>query len=181
MKTKVLISLIAIAFVDVQMASADQLKPNMLGCATIENDQQRLNCYDRIGMRLLADEVKNTPNLRSSSNDAEGVSETVAVDIKASPVEAEESLPDDLGGKQFQTPVGSEKEVLARGKVVSCKKAYDDKWFFVFESGQVWKQVDSRRRNYRSCDFQTTIKKDGIGFKMLVDGEKRGFRVKRTR
>lgn len=80
-------------------------------------------------------------------------------------------LPAELGGKNFNnTSDGNEgrRELSAKGKVTSCKKAINGKWFFIFDNGPVWKHVGSSRRNYRECNFLATIERDGIGFKMTV-------------
>jgi len=121
-------------------------------CASVQQDIPRLECYDSLSTEL----------------------------VKQHDVEPElDKLPEDIGGGQFDTR--PKREELSRGLVVSCKKSLDKKWFFIFESGQVWKQVnaDNRRYNYKGCNFKVTVKKDGFGYKMQIDGQDREIRIKR--
>jgi hypothetical protein len=88
-------------------------------------------------------------------------------------------LPENIGGGKFDTR--SDKEQVSRGVVISCNKAGDGKWLFVFANEQVWKQVnkDNRRYNYKDCKFNVSVKKDGFGYKMKIDEENREIRIKR--
>ncbi len=89
----------------------------------------------------------------------------------------EENLPDNLGGGKFDD--NREESEGSSGVVKSCKKSYDGKWFFIFESGQVWKQVDKVKRRYKDCKFNVTITRDGFGYKMRVEDDPRIIRIKR--
>jgi len=88
-----------------------------------------------------------------------------------------ENLPDNLGGGKFDA--NKEDSEGSPGVVKSCKKSHDGKWFFIFESGQVWKQVDKVKRRYKDCKFNVTITRDGFGYKMQVEGDPRTIRIKR--
>lgn len=176
---------LAITVFSSQVVFAGDLKTRLLKCVTLENAEQRVNCYDDIGNELLASEedaVEKGADEKGTMTPEVAV--PVAVEKDRNNSDTESYLPAELGGEQFKKTTESpnkQSKALARGRVTSCKRAVDGKWFFIFENGQIWKQVGSRRRNYRSCDFLITIKKDGIGFKMQVDGEKSTLRIKRQR
>ena len=88
------------------------------------------------------------------------------------------TIPDDLG----KTRKGhNEKAEEYTGHVSSCQKAHDRQWFYFFDNGQVWKQVDRKRRYYKECNFNATITKDAFGFSFQVDGEGPKTRIRRHR
>ncbi|RBP51136.1 hypothetical protein [Arenicella xantha] len=126
-------------------------------CSAASVDAERLSCFDALAQSVAQ---PNTQVSVESSNNKEP-----------------ETLPDNIGGGKFndntETPVG------VRGLVTSCQKAHDGKWFYIFSSGQVWKQTDRSKRRYRECHFYVTIFEDGFGYKMRVDDETRITRIKR--
>ncbi len=135
----------------------DELK----ACARTEDKGIRTACYEALGQRVLAAEDDNT-------------------DSTATETVTDAKLPDALGGDSFAEKAG-EAAASDRGRVVSCKKASDEKWFYYFDNGQVWKQVDGRRRRHKACDFYVTISRDGFGYKMRIDGSNVKIRVNRRR
>ncbi|MFQ3248177.1 MAG: hypothetical protein ACI9SP_004838, partial [Arenicella sp.] len=131
----------------------ESVSAQIANCATIQKDATRLRCYDSLSTEMVKQKSEK-PEL--------------------------EQLPEDIGGGKFDT--SQREEELSRGLVVSCKKSLDKKWFFIFDNGQVWKQVnaDNRRYNYKGCNFYVTVKKDGFGYKMQIDGKGREIRIKRN-
>ena len=67
-----------------------------------------------------------------------------------------------------------------RGHVRSCGQMSDDRWYFVFDNGQMWKQSSDGNYRFKQCDFDVTITEDFFGYKMKIDGGKT-LRVKRER
>jgi hypothetical protein len=132
-------------------------------CARTADAVSRAACYEALGRRVLA-------------SDAESIAE---IEVQTLPDTTTE-LPDALGGDAFAVKAGEPRE-SNRGLVTSCKRASDKKWFYIFENGQVWKQVDSRRRHHKDCHFYVTITKDGFGYKMLIDGTEKKIRINRRR
>jgi len=90
------------------------------------------------------------------------------------------TLPDELGGGDF-APESEQENDSARGRVTSCKKGPDSKWYFYFEGGQVWKQVNLERLRLADCDFDAVITKDLAGYKMKIDGRQDLIRVTRKK
>ena len=126
-------------------------------CSSTIADAERLTCYDALAQSVAKPETQVTaePNNNKQTD----------------------TLPDNIGGGKFHDD--TEAPVGVRGLVTSCQKAYDGKWFYIFSSGQVWKQTDRSKRRYRECHFYVTIFEDGFGYKMRVDDETRITRIKR--
>ncbi|MFT5136815.1 MAG: hypothetical protein ACI9XU_002089 [Arenicella sp.] len=141
----------------------EQLK----NCAVIQQDADRIACYEQLGKSVLqtAGETANTP---------------AQVKVIPTEVASQGELPDSLGGGEFSDSAGVKIETN-RGRVTSCKKASDRKWFYIFDNGQVWKQVDSRKRRHRNCDFFVTVSKDSFGYTMVIDGKDSKIRIDRRR
>ena len=140
------------------VAAEDALVKKIGQCASTAEDQARLACFDAISLSMFKIPEAVKPEVATSS---------------------QQGLPENLGGVKFDdNPVVKEG---SQGLVTSCKKSSDRKWFFNFENGQVWKQVnaDNRRYNYKDCNFQVTISKDGFGYVMQIEEQARKIRIKR--
>ncbi len=143
------------------VSDGSDLAAQVRKCALLQDDAKRIGCYDLIGDSLLksADPIKPSEDVVSAK--------------------ANTDLPDTLGGGKFDTSTKETK--TSRGKITSCKKTRDNRWFFFFESGQVWKQTDRRQRFFKDCDFYANLTEDGFGYKMTLEGKKSKIRVKRVR
>ena len=129
------------------------LELKLKNCTIDVVDSSRLACFDSITQALDAPIVK--------LNKAPAI------------------LPESLGGGKFDK--NKAKPEGSRGKVSSCQKSHDGRWFFIFEEGQIWKQSNKSRRryNYKDCDFSVLIRKDSFGYMMFIDELSREVRVKR--
>ena len=137
-------------------ASNDSLlAPKVKICSLKSQDADRLKCFDSIAQTL----------------------EQVTLETQDKP----DAMAESLGGSKFDKV--KRKPKSSGGQVSSCKKSYDGKWFFIFDNGQVWKQIKAARANerYRDCDFSASIYKDGFGYKMKIKSLSKEFRVKRHR
>ncbi len=120
-------------------------------CARLADKDARFACYDELGQRVLAEDGKATP-----------------------------SLPDDIGGAEFEKQAhGQIKE--DRGQVTSCQKGGDGRWYFYFDNGQVWKEANTGRNRFRNCDFLASVYRDGFGYKMRIEESGKRIRVTRLR
>ncbi|MCP5091209.1 MAG: hypothetical protein GY949_09830 [Gammaproteobacteria bacterium] len=140
-------------------------------CATVADRDARLSCYDDLGKRLLEEEPAEN---MSSANDASQSEAAETVTTAA----VTPSLPDDLGGTAFEKESGKPEN---RGRVTSCKRAADKRWYFFFDNEQVWKESNTGRNRFKDCNFVATISRDGFGYQMQQEGETRKIRVKRVR
>lgn len=178
-------------------AQIDDPLEEIKSCARMPNHEARSACYESLGQRALEEEVpvRSVPLIVDTNQSpqvevvaaelAEVLDQPVVEEVTEEVVEgvaavmpAAESLPDDLGGREFSKD-SELAENQNRERITSCRKDLRDKWSFYFENGQVWKQVDSRRRRFRDCDFMATITRDTFGYKMQIDGKKERIRVSR--
>lgn len=135
--------------------SAENLLAQLTDCTMLSQDNARLQCFDDLAQAFSQVDVNE--------------------------VEQPEALPENLGGGKFDKSV--KKPDISRGRLASCKKSHDGRWFFIFENGQVWKQVNHsrRRNNFKNCDFSVAIKEDGFGYKMHIEELAKVVRVKRQK
>lgn len=139
----------------------DQLK----NCARTEADQARIECYEALGKAVLVNDVTSDTNESTT---------------QANPDSNAKELTDAIGGGKYARDAGVPKEQF-QGVLKSCKKSVDNRWFYIFENGQVWKQVKHKRIRHKSCASNATLTKDGFGYIMRIEGEERKVRVRRQR
>jgi hypothetical protein len=141
--------------------SSDPIQ-ELMTCARTTDRDARLACYDDLGERVLRAEASGTASAR------EGATASTATDTD------EQSLPSDLG-----FPKHEEKLDTYSGKVMSCQKGRFGDWYFIFDNGQIWKDVGNSWYHFKDCNFDVTITDDSIGYKMTIDSLDRTLRVKR--
>lgn len=136
-------------------------------CARMADRDRRVACYEALGSRVLnADD--STPGSISDSGDQE----------TAETEPGRHALPDDFGRDDPEKRKQPE-AIEHTGLITSCKKGYDRQWYFYFDNGQVWKQVDSRPIHFTRCEFTAIISKDRVGYKMQIEGKHKRIRIKR--
>ena len=162
-KTANLTLLILVFAVAGTAESADPVEA-LKACAEMTDRDARLACFDNLGQRVLGEEsAQNEP---AQEEVAQPEAETRTIAAEAQP------LPDDLG-------VTGPKTTEYSGRVTSCKKGHYGDWYFIFDNGQVWKEVNRRNRRFKECDFDVTITKDTFGYRMQIDSLNKSLRVKR--
>ena len=138
-------------------ATADTISAGLTACARETDDAKRLACFD-----ALADGTPSDAPAGSAPTATPPLTAEVGL---PGPEEADEEPP----------------EVYA-AHVSSCKKsAANNRWYFEFDNGQVWRQTNSGRLAFRDCDFDVTLRRDVFGFKIEIPGEDRTIRVTRIR
>ena len=148
-------------------AASTDLVEDLRSCARITDNAARIACYEELGKRALGENTTTVPEVaRVEPN----VTEAPAVEVAAA-APVSEQMPEDLGTDERKT---------FRGHVDSCGQLSDDRWYFVFDNGQVWNQSSSGNYRFKECDFDVTITKDFFGYKMKIDDGKT-VRVKRKR
>jgi curved DNA-binding protein CbpA len=155
-------------------------------CAKMTDRGARFACYDELGQRVLEQESAEEQNPPESVVEAAATTTATAATAPTMATEptgaASEtpSLPDDLGGTSFEKK-SENGRFEHKGLVTSCKKGGDDRWYFYFENGQVWRQSNRSRRRFKECHFFVTITRDAFGYKMQIDGDKGKIRVARKK
>ena len=145
--------------------SADPIE-ELKACAEMTDRDARLACFDSLGQQALGEQPAASEPKREE-----------VVQPEAAPVETATSaqpLPDDLG-------VSEPKAIEYSGMVTSCQKGHYGDWYFIFDNGQVWKEVNRRNHRFKECNFNVTIAKDTFGYKMRIDSLDKTMRVKRHR
>jgi hypothetical protein len=132
-------------------------------CARMTDSDARLACFDNLGERVLREEPADTTPTQEKTTRPEPETATTT---------NAESLPDELGRSKTTEYVGL---------ITSCKQDGRGDWYFFFDNGQVWKEVNKRSRRFKECNFNATITEDGFGYKMRIDGSDRTIRVRRHR
>jgi hypothetical protein len=132
-------------------------------CARMTDQEARLACFDNLGERVLREEPAAEKPTQDQMPRPEAVT---ATETNAQP------LPDDYG---------SSKSIQYSGLITSCKKGHYGNWYFIFDNGQVWKEVNKRNLRFKECNFNATITRDAFGYKMRIDGVEKTIRVRRNR
>lgn len=159
------------ACVPAAVANAADAIEALRACATVTDRDARLNCYDDLGKRLLEEESSaQTP----SANDHIQAEAAETATTAAVPP----SLPADLGGTAFEKKSGMPQN---KGRVTSCQKGADNRWYFFFDNEQVWKESNTGRYRFKDCNFIASISRDGFGYRMQQEGKTRKIRVTRVR
>lgn len=143
--------------------SESELVDKIRNCAAIDGRKERYSCYD-----LIAENLDSSLTSAKNNNTSNEI-----------PTASTKTLPSTLGGRKFDK--ANQKSPVSIGTVVSCKRTSDNRWFFIFESGQVWKQTDRKKRFFKDCNFNVTVQYDGLGYVMRIESKKSRIRIKRTR
>jgi len=184
------------------MVLAAQVVAAQEDCRSIEDDAERLACYDR-------ESAPASPPPAAEKQPVAPAAKTPPEAVQAEPAKSREPVPSATeepaagaaapaeGAKaatgpeyvQLDETVGiedlekgdKEREILIRGTVVRCEKDVRKKMMFFFNNGQIWKQKDNKTVPWKECSFEVTISKDFFGYKLLPDGEKREIRISRIK
>jgi hypothetical protein len=137
-------------------------------CAQIGDPAARIVCYDKLGEEALA--------ARDLVSGAAPRKEPPAAPVAATPPATSSgttttSIPDrdDRPAEEF------------RIVVIGCQRNRVDDFFLRLDNGEVWKQTGGKKLSENHCNFSATVRKDLFGYKMTVDGETRGVRLKRIK
>lgn len=167
----VFIFILSIAFIPATGVRAADAVEGLKLCAKMTDRDARLACYDDLGKRLLGEE--SVDDMSFANDDIQAEAAETATAAVVSP-----SLPDDLGGTVFEKESDAPQN---KGRVTSCKKGADNRWYFYFDNEQVWKESNTGRYRFKDCNFVATISRDGFGYQMQQEGKTRKIRVKRVR
>ncbi len=149
-------------------AQSQDLGKALAGCASIAENEARLTCFDALAA-LLGD-----------VQDAEGVVAPAAV-VAATPAAGPVPLTDEVGKERIEPKHADEREKYA-SRVKSCQESIQSgQTYFTLENGQVWKQSNYRRLNFRNCEFDIEISKGTLGYNMYIPSKDRSVRVARVK
>ena len=134
-------------------------------CAGVTDADARLACFDKLAERVQREEPAVDPAPAVAAEEP-----------------GEAALPEHLGGADFEEQAENF-TTHHQGTITKCQKGRDDRWYFVFSNGQVWKQSNKERRRFKDCNFPATISQDGFGYKMEIEvqGKQNTIRVSRVK
>jgi hypothetical protein len=146
-----LIAIAAVALLKMPLAPAAELPEAIARCADIEDNLERLTCYDR----------QNPPRRAGA----------------ASP-DANFGADEDLL-RQRQTAAGGPDHITAKVTQVSASSAGDT--LIELENGQVWQQTQRRLEAIAAPGDEVTVSRGALGSYFLVSKSRLSTRVKRVK
>ena len=168
------------AFLPSWVFAQDALGAQLRGCASLDAEDERMRCYDALARQETSEEKDaEAPAVSAEPSESPPVAQEPATEETTETVKAV-AINDEVGREQVQRDNEAE-DVEYRAKVTSCKKNSSGQVFFFLENGQIWKQKDFAKLRYVNCDFDVTMTKDMIGYKMKIVGKKSSFRVSRVK
>lgn len=139
----------------------ESLQNGLQRCGLMDNASARLACYDQLGGR-------------QNKDNANVIEPTV---LPKKELNSRKFSPQNV--QQTETETETETVIV---KVTKCRKSGgNNKYTFYLEDGQVWKQVSSKRLNFKDCNFGVSIHKDFFGYKMQLENSEKKFSVSRIR
>ena len=154
-------------------AAAEELQQRIDACAAIDDDAERLACFDA---------------LSSANGDGvyvpaapEATSVSAAAPAPTSAVTQEEEPSPPIIAPAPARGEDKEKEVFNVRLTRCTQTSAAGRQVYYFDNGEVWRQSNSSRNNVRNCDAAVTIQKDVFGYKMHVASENRSIRISPVR
>ncbi|MEI8651407.1 hypothetical protein P4S57_00865 [Pseudoalteromonas sp. Hal273] len=169
---KQLLSLLVLLSAPTFAAQTEFNTPALQACSFIENDFNRLLCYDNTiaGKSLVKPSVTKTLTPPTANNVPQAVATT--------PTEVKKTA-DEFGleYKKSQT----EKDAEIKAMVASVEEAAYGELIISLDNGQQWRQIGSDSMRLKKND--TIVISRGVfnSFLLKIDGENRSIRVKRTK
>ena len=168
-------------------ASGQAATLSLEGCADIEDQVERLACYDTLAGRLPADAVKTSGTAVPSAVDPVApeadviVPDAPAVTPNAPAVEPTTDAETTFGLEHKQKSEEERPDELQFKWTKKKKDAYG-KWIITMENGQVWHQTDSTRFIFKNSEPWVIVYRGALGsfFLKQPKGNKR-IRVKRVK
>lgn len=184
LRSAILVTATAAVFSSASVADSVAIVAELKSCARIVANDNRVACYEALGKQVIQDEAPMQANSKlvpgGSATATETAIVTEATTATLAPSE-QPSMTDSMGGYKFADKPSDHPDNDIHTRVVRCQQNIDKDWYFEFENGQVWKQVDRTRRHFNVCDFAVVVSEDGLGYKMRVEGKDWRIRISRRK
>ena len=160
-------------------------------CAAIEDDKQRLSCYDNLGKVKVETETSKEEVAEVKPQETEPKplilsSEPVEDEIITEPVlpPAKEKNKEEI--QQVEADFGLEhkqvKEIEETNLTIkTAKKSKHAKWTITFENGQVWTTLSSERMKFKTGQKVNISRGIFNSFILTVENQNRTVKVKRIK
>lgn len=192
LRSAFIIAATAAVFSPASVADSAAIVGELKSCARIVASDARISCYESLGKRVIRDETStlNSPNpvpdpapKASTTATATALGAGTVSETASAPVVPREqpSMNDTMGGYQYAEKPSDHPDNDINTRVILCQQDRYKVWYFKFENGQVWKQVDRTTRQFKDCDFPAVVSKDGFGYKMQVEGKGAKIRISRRK
>ncbi len=169
-----LFSLLACTSASASDAVGMEWLPIFKKCAEIEDDAERLACWDDLATRDPSELAHLAPTPAAPA-DSPPAPPAITVEEGPTPITDEIGRERVEGGREEERPEYS-------ATVIRCEENQQSgQTFFFFENGQVWKQANYRRLRFRECRFEITLSEDNFGYSLYIPSEDRRVRVTRIR
>ena len=161
-------------FIVSSLAAQDQsgVVDKIQQCGDIEDTDERLACYDRIGRSQAAE----MPDPGADDAGAPLVSDTP---VDATP-EASEAAEGQQSVDDFGLPKDADDFGAIEATVARCGESNNRKFYFYLDNGQVWQYIGVQNPRRLDCEGPATLTEDSFGFKLHLQG-KPDLRVRRVR
>ena len=152
------------------LCSGSVAAEDLQSCVGIADSSQRLACYDRIAKPAV------------TSAPAAPVTTSTPAPAAIAPITNPSKASADFGAETVQpTETANDGELHAR--LVGSLRDWKRGTVFELDNGQAWVSIDT---GHRSDDTpietpQVTVEQGLMGYWMHIDGERRGFKVRRIR
>ncbi|MEM7084177.1 MAG: hypothetical protein AAF465_15720 [Pseudomonadota bacterium] len=162
------------------------LKEQLALCAERVPDAARLACYDGLAEQMTAS-TPLTPSV--DSVEAPAAADTATVDVSTGvPVATAQPAATATGSAEKKTENvetfgrNENQKQSIRVMLEKTKRNARGDWYFYFDNGEVWKQIDSSRRRIPALPVAATISR-GIfsSYKLHIDGERWAMKVRRLK
>ncbi|WMS90936.1 hypothetical protein [Pseudoalteromonas sp. HL-AS1] len=169
---KQLLSLLVLLSAPTFAAQTEFNTQALQACSFIENDFNRLLCYDNTiaGKSLTKPTITKTLTPPTANN----VPQVVA----AAPMQVKEKT-DDFGLEHKESQI--EKETEIKAMATSVKEAAYGELIISLDNGQQWRQIGSDSMRLKENDSVVISRGVFNSFLLKVDGKNRSIRVKRTK
>jgi hypothetical protein len=151
--------------------SEGTLADDLEQCQTITHSADRLACYDRVSKP----EPATTEAPQEEQHEEQNATDANTTET-AEPDSEEGALTDDTG-----LPKSADDFKPIAVTVTRCSEGHNRQFYFYFDNGQAWKYIGGKTLRYRDCDRPATLREDGLGFSLQLDGDEARLRVQRVR
>ena len=163
-----------IALLSISTAYANEINVQALqACTYVENDFNRLLCYDNTmagkSLNRSNNEKKQTPSAKPVATTAS----TAAVSSQVTKAKNE-----DFGLEHKEAVKNNDDEITAT--VSSVKEAPYGELIITLDNAQQWRQIGSDRLSIKAGDKVTIVRGMFNSFLLKKEGQNRSIRVKRT-
>ncbi|KTF13737.1 hypothetical protein [Pseudoalteromonas sp. H105] len=163
-----------VALLSISTAYANEVNVQALqACTFVENDFNRLLCYDNTMAGKSLSRPNNNKTQSSSAKPAVATASTAAASNQVIKTKNE-----DFGLEHKEAVKDNDDEITA--SVTSVKEAPYGELIITLDNTQQWRQIGSDRLSIKAGDSVTIVRGMFNSFLLKKEGQNRSIRVKRT-